>query len=323
MNSGGKNSIAFALLLSIWAPTTTSAQSFLGGQENLSPVEALVMTSVPEAFTDPLAFDIQVASHSARENRGADRMLFDGETSRFKMRGGYNLNEQWRIQAAIHYQWINKGIADPFIDTWHKVFGLPEGIRDIRPRDVLDFNWFEDGVSVIDVTTRQNGFGDMNVSAHYLGKVNDDGSSWQFNVAAKLPTGSLDSLTGSDAIDVGVGVHWQSTADTRWRWSVGANAVLLGDIDLPLDVTRSVVVSGQVGAVYSLSPNLELGARLQGHSGVYSSDLNNIGGETLQLITGGEWWFTPAWALRITVTEDISVDRSPDVTFRLGFATRR
>ncbi|MEL7296120.1 MAG: DUF3187 family protein [Pseudomonadota bacterium] len=314
-----------ALIVACVLANPARATDYLNGEPNLQPTTGLFMVYVNAPDGADLSLDTHIASHAARERRGDRLALFDGETTRVSLGASRSIGERWRLDISGRYFWINKGVFDPFIDSWHKVFGLPEGIRDDRPRDVLDFQVRDNGFDIIQVSDRQRGLGDTRLRAHYLWRAADaDQGEIMLTTAIKLPTGDAARLTGSGGVDVGFGLNYRSAPnpDSRWRWSAGGSATWLGASDITGLTERRAAASAQVSADYQVTPNLNLGARLQAHSAVIDSTLNNVGAPTAQLITGGEWRFHDRWALRITVAEDVIVEHSPDVTFRIGIAQR-
>lgn len=300
------------------------ADSFLINSPNLQPTSGLFMLAAPTSNDARWALDSHIASHAAREVRGNDQVLFDGETSEVKLAAQLPVSDRWAVSLSGSYRWHTKGTFDPFIDSWHKVFGLPEGIRDERPRDALRFDFTENGTTRLQLSDRQRGLGDVVIAAHYKLNVADSGvGSWTLSTAVKLPTGDSDKLTGSGGTDIGMTLAYshRQIAESPWGWSAHVGAVVLGDASLENLQEKSWVASGQLSATYAVTPSFSLGARLQGNSSVVQSSIDIVGDPALQLITGGEWRFADDWALRITVAEDILVDHSPDVTFRIGLAS--
>lgn len=316
---------ASALLVLIASVGTSNAraQDFLENEPNLKPTTGLFMTMAPVLRERQWTIDTIVASQAARETRGQSSALFDGETTQYRLGGNFAVTDQLRVGFSAQYRTHRSGQLDPFIDSWHKAFGLPEGIRDDRPRDALDFQWTERGTDVINLSDRQKGFGDTHLHASYrLSAQNEDQGSWFVAGAIKLGTGDSDRLTGSGRTDIGVTLQYRSAAqpNRRWLWNASVGSVWLGDADLNAFDQRSVLFNGQVSLILKVTKNFSLGARLQAHSAVAQSELSMIGDPVAQLVTGGEWRFRKQTALRITVAEDVIVEHSPDVTFKLGLA---
>ncbi|MEM7764616.1 MAG: DUF3187 family protein [Pseudomonadota bacterium] len=325
MNSALRGVGLTALITATALANPARATDYLDGEPNLQPTTSLFMVYVNAADGADLSLDTHIASHAARERRGDRLALFDGETTRVSLSASRSMGERWRLDISARYFWINKGVLDPFIDSWHKAFGLPEGIRDDRPRDVLDFQVSDNGSDIIQLGARQRGIGDTRLRAHYRWREADaEHGEITLTTAIKLPTGDAARLTGSGGVDVGFGLNYRSAAhpDNRWRWSVGGSMTWLGDSDIVGLAERRAAASAQISADYRVTSALSLGARLQAHSAVIDSTLNNIGAPAAQLITGGEWRFHERWALRVTVAEDVIVEHSPDVTFRIGIAQR-
>ncbi|MEM7610829.1 MAG: DUF3187 family protein [Pseudomonadota bacterium] len=296
--------------------------SFLDGDLNLMPIAGLfALEPAPAQPGNHWRVDLRTASLAARRSRGNEFMLFDGETSRLSLHWQHQLSDRLSIAADLPYVWHTRGVLDPFIDSWHKTFGLPEGIRDDIPRDQLLFV-YRDGDELFRLDRNTHGPGDVRLHTRYAMSAND---RWSVTATLKLPTGDVTRLTGSGALDVNGALHWRSDQQPGSRWSFNASlgGAYLGDADINFRDQNSFIWTGHAAAGYAITERLMLGARVQMHRGVIESDIGALGDTAFLLVTGGSYRLSPTWQLNITVDEDVRVRASPDVTFRIGLQRLR
>ena len=262
---------------------------------------------------------IQTASLAMRERRGGEIIALDGETTEVRLYAERRIDADWSIAVEVPYRWHESGGLDTFIDTWHKVFGLPDGIRDNRPQDQLALSYFRDGTAVFAIDGSTRGIGDVQLTARRA-----IGPNWLASAAIKLPTGDAGKLTGSGGTDLAAGLWWQSPRPPAVapRISAGAGLLYLGESDLDLPDQRSFGWFAQAGVEVAVGNALTLGGRLQATSAVADSSLSAIGEPSVMLVLGGELALPRELALTISVSEDISVETAPDVTFNVGLRWR-
>lgn len=304
---------------------TVQAEQWQEVAPNLQPLAGLFLTHLPGATSADWRADLHTASHSAEEQRGSSAALFDGETSILVVGARWQLSPRLQIDWSLPYVWHSAGVLDRFIDGWHQTFGLPEGIRDERPRDALEFDLRNQGARVVDVTRNLHGSGDLRIAAVLaLGDDDAQRGGWHLSAAVKLPTGDAKRLTGSGGSDLGIALHWRSSriAASRWQFAASGGAVVTGRSDFIAIERKPLVVSASGSARYSFGERFSLGAKLQAATATLETPLHLLGEPSLQLITGGEWQWRPHWSLAVSVSEDLAVERSPDVTIRIGVRRR-
>jgi len=258
------------------------------------------------------------ASHYRFAQRGAETLVFDGETWRLNAVYERRVSSRWSIVAEVPVVRQSGGFLDDVIDSWHSVFNLPDGNRNLRPENDLQFVYDTGpgpGFFRVDGGTA---LGDVMVSAAVeLGA----GRDWLLKLALKLPTGDEALLTGSGATDVGVTVLRR--AATRWRdkpaaWYWGAGLVGLGEPELFPGDQRDWVGLGLFGLSWQPFSEVGFKAQLDAHTAFYDSALDELG-RTAVLATLGGWWAIDAQrALTIAVVEDLVVKAAPDVTIQVG-----
>lgn len=291
---------------------------------NLHPLTGLFAAEpIYFAPSDGWSLDWRVASHSARDARAASTLLLDGETNHVRLRWQRRLGARWQLAVSVPYVTHAGGALDAGIDQWHEWFGLPDGIRDERPRDVLEFRYVERGTTIVAFERRRRGLGDVRVAGRYAFAPGAAGQ-WSASARVKLATGDVERLTGSGGYDLAAGLHWHSRAlDSRWYLAASAGGYRLGRTTLTDGAGDRFGLNGSLAAKLQLSSKLSLDAALVVHDGVFDSTLAKLDHPAALLITGGTLAFGDDWLLRLDVTEDIRVESAPDVTFRIGLSRRR
>lgn len=263
--------------------------------------------------------DIDVANNFVRDSRGGETLVLDGESQRYQLGARYGLNTRWEVGIDVPWISYNGGVADNFIEGWHKFWGLPNGGRPDYPSRQLNFSYRRNGVTELDYRRAQSGIGDVQFSAAYQwlhDQYND--IAWSFTASA--PTGSANKLTGNGGGNLGVAL-----AATRHRLfdlpltataNIGAIWLPDGDVLGAQQKNSAWFASGEIG--WAATQNLRLKIQLDANSALYDSKLTALGSDTLQLLLGGSLRLTQNWILDAAIGEDIRVDTAPDVTFHLA-----
>ncbi len=105
------------------------------------------------------------ASHAASARQDAERLVFDGETTRVELRVRFAPSERLEVGLELPYVWHSRGSLDTLIDTWHDVFDLPGGNRRIRERNRLEYRYEDANGVPLDFTSSSRGIGDVRLSA--------------------------------------------------------------------------------------------------------------------------------------------------------------
>lgn len=265
-----------------------------------------------------------IASHAIIEESAGERLILDGETSRLSVTLSYGVTN--RLELGIDLPWVSheSGNLDRVIDTWHDIFGLPDGARDDLPRDQLRFLYVDSNSARVDFRRNSNGQGDVSLfAAMALGS--DARHQKALRLGIKLPTGDAARFLGSGGTDVSLGLAgdisqfggraglaafyraglaWLSAPDwleARHRSVVGQ---LTGGIDLALDDRYRLAVQGTL------------------RTAAYDSTIDILGEPALTLTFGGHVRLRPGLELSLAVSEDIKVSSAPDVTFNIALRYR-
>lgn len=264
------------------------------------------------------------ASHAIEEDVVDETLIFDGETIRTLFDIRYGVRPGLEVGIELPYVAHQPGRLDSLIDTWHDIFNLPEGARDDRPTDLLDFSYSDSGGNRLQFTERSRGLGDVRIYAG-LDLASSERHRRALRVSVKLPTGDAASLLGSGGTDLSIGVAGDIIDvgdDARFYGFYRLSLIYLGEPDLLPDIYREFVGQASAGFSYSLNPHFALNAQSTVRTAIYDSQIETLGEAALTLTFGGTITMNDRWTLALGVSEDIKVNSAPDVTFNIGLRYR-
>ena len=267
---------------------------------------------------------VLTASHAIVEDEAVESLIIDGETIRTLVDIRYGVRPGLELGVEIPYVAHQAGGLDSLIDTWHDIFRLPEGSRDDRPRDLLDFSYSDSGGDVLSFTQRARGIGDVRLYGGF-DLASSETHRRALRLSIKLPTGDADELLGSGGTDISVGIAGDiANAGGNTALSVFYRAHLsyLGEPELLADLYKDFVGQVSAGFSYAFNPRFSLGAQSTLRTTLFESDIETLGEPALTLTFGGTIGLSERLTLGLGVTEDIKVNSAPDVTFNIGFRYR-
>ena len=257
------------------------------------------------------------ASHFAVGEEGGERLIIDGETWRTTFRVRHRFGG-WLAGLDVPYLHHSGGVLDTFIDAWHKGLGLPQGGRNRRPSDNMEFSYRRDGNQLLDLASTQHGVGDLRLG---LGRVLGSNGELLLWAALKLPTGDGNRLTGAGSGGISVALtkrgegHWWGRS-SAWYWGFGLSRQNDGDLAAwrPNDWTAH----GLVGGALKILPRIHFKTQLETSTPPYDSELRALGSPSLQLTLGADIDLGDFGRVELAVAEDLVVDASPDVAFNFN-----
>jgi hypothetical protein len=275
-----------------------------------------IPSRVPELGTANL--DFFWGSTALAQRQGSETILLDAETreARLTLQGSISTRLGWQVQ--VPYRYTGGGNLDGFIDSWHDIFGLSEGVRPLLPHDQIYIVYARSDVRQLEINSSTTGIGDLQAALGYSLHASA-GSAIMAWLSIELPTGDEAKLTGNGATDVSLILSAQHKLNDRWSAFGQLSSTWLGDSDLlPAVEQKSVAWSAMAGISARAGQRLSLKAQIDAHTAVFDSDLDILS-EAVILTLGGEYRFDSGWRLDVGVSEDIAVEHSPDVVFVLGF----
>ena len=283
-------------------------------------------TAEPARLNDPgrlsarLGFDL--ANNSIDSRSGDETILLDGETSVTTLGLRYGIADHFQLGFDLPWVRHSGGFLDNFISNFHDFFGLPNGDRDERSDNELDYSYPEDTGEGFLVDDTTSGLGDIRMLLAWQWLASEQLAA-SLHGSIKAPTGDADDLTGSEAWDVSVALSLQRDFSlTRGEAAIwgGFGASWLGNGEVLEDLAEDWAVSGWFGTGWSPLDWLALKLQLDANSALYDSDLDQLGDPALILTLGGTLGLSEHTSLDFGVGEDLSVNASPDVIFHLQLA---
>jgi hypothetical protein len=248
------------------------------------------------------------------ENRPGESLLVDGESDTLRLAYGNTLSDSWAYRFTLPIIHDSGGILDHIIDSWHQLFGLPQGDRPFYPKDRLVY--FYSGRGTVDLDQSQTSIGDISGE---MGWYAIDTAQRTFSLWGGLaaPTGSVTKLTGDGAWDSALWAHYA----VRWpEWRLAAELGLaqpLGD-EIFDGYAHRTSVFGRLALTRALGAAWSLRAQLDAQTGrVRDSNIRLLGPSVL-LSVGAERRLSGRWRIAFGFEEDAAVDTTPDITFFLG-----
>lgn len=270
------------------------------------------------------ALTLDVANHADDSSAVAESVMLDGET--------YTVT--WSVRRRVHPRLALcvdlpivahvSGLFDHAIEGWHDLTGLSNSKRD-GPSNRLRVAYDSVGDASFLLDSDTVGPGDVRVTAavplRQTGH-DGDGASLTLRSTLKLPTGDADDLTGSGAADLALSLHGTrvgSLWDRRLELTAMGGVLLLGDGDVLGSLQRDTVGFGGAAAALRVTPRLDVMLQAYARDAYFDSDLDEIGGRSIQLAVGGRYCLSRgASSIAFGLIEDVFSDATTDVAFQLG-----
>lgn len=264
-----------------------------------------------------LALTLASASHNIEAIEADERLAFDGETSRVALAWRYGVSDRLELGSEVSYLWHHSGNLDSLIEDWHDFFGLPDGPRETREQDQLEYSYLDNQGSRINLQRNTRGLGDVRLTAGWqLPGGPDHSRALRFSV--KLPTGDAGRLLGSGGTDFSLGLAGEAAAiwnSSRWSGHYRADVIRIGRPEFLTGRSKAIV--GQVaGGLTYKAGNVDLKAQARVRSALFESAIRNLGGVSVYLAFGAEFRMPRGYTLALSVGEDVRPDTAPDVTFQ-------
>jgi len=307
----GVSQTSFADNISPFASRDQNPLTRIFGLPNPTAAELLSINQSRFSSTINLSNTINLQQNSN------EQLFVDVESYQLNLTHEQALNNTWMISVELSFLSVGAGFMDDWIDNYHQLVGLPEGIRPSLPTDQFNINYSLNGNSLLNLQQSSRAIGDTTIKlAHQLDRnINENLSLW---ASLKLPTGNSQKLSGSGAVDLAFWLAYDQTLNQSSAWFINIGNVFLGSGEiLSSQQTNHVLFASTGFQIHPWQPIL-LKAQLDMHQAFYDSSLIFLG-DVIQLTFGGSILLNKNSRLDIAVAEDILVAASPDVNFNINY----
>lgn len=223
--------------------------------------------------------------------------------------GRFNLRVRGALRAA--------GMSDQAIWNYHQLLGLPQGGREVAPKNRLDYRLVRDGVTVADLQT--SGYHLLDTDLAYVVPFGNHAQGGRVGVSVQLPTGDAHNWSGDGGPDGLVGVAaWKGWGP--WRLHAQVERAYLG---MPKDspfltvLARRCLTRAWVGAGYQGQGNGFWGGLGLDVTVAYHESPYRVGIPRVDLPGFQQHWVVthralPRW--RFGISEDAGTYTNPDIT---------
>lgn len=269
------------------------------------------------------AIDLDVANHADSSSTPTELAVLDGESYYLTLRLRHGISTRLVLGVDIPFVSHSGGFLDAPIEHWHDLFGLSNSQRS-GPRDQLEFRYASSELASFELDSPSRGIGDIRLNATFPLFGEQPGAARQLGMRAglKLPTGDADELLGSGAPDYSLAIYASDAellSRLRIDLSASAGVLILGSGDVLSEIQRDTLAFGGLGAVWHASGSIDIATVLYAQGASYESELDEIGGNSIQLSVGG--LFQLPWkgaSLSVSVIEDLFDDATTDVAFQVS-----
>jgi len=260
------------------------------------------------------------------EQVGNDSIFLDYESYQINLGLQYGLGNNWAMQMNIPVIQQGGGFLDSTIDKWHETFNLSEADRPKVANDQYRIQRVENNASISNLQSESTRLGDLQLSlgnAFYQSKKTTV-SLW---AGLKLPTGDAEKLTSNDAIDLSLWLAANHRLSQNWYFNGNAGLVfpaayISGDKTKNNENLETQVVFGHAMLAWQLVEWLDLKMQVNGHTSYYENNSLRLLGTTYVGTFGASFHVNSCNDIDVSVSEDIKVSASPDVSFMLNWRHR-
>lgn len=325
--------LLLAIGLLVWPLTASSEQTVSHGfavrNQNpflqifgLPPFQTATLT--PEGTTR-VGLSVDLVNHADDGENSLEVFAVDGESYFLTLSLRRGISERLELGFELPLVAHAEGFLDNAIEGWHDLLGLSNSKRD-GPSNQLGFRYLRADSAQYELTSPAFGVGDVQLTAAipFIRADDGGGKSLALRSAIKLPSGAADELRGSGAADFSLGIYASDTRQLAGRElaiSGFVGALLLGDGDVLAEIQRNAVPYGGAAATWYATDRLSISTQVYGQGAYFDSDLEELGGTSVQLAVGGAYRLAGrGLLLSLAVVEDLVANATPD--FAVHFSVR-
>ena len=325
--------VLFIASVVVLSTTSVHAQDFLPVRtKNMNPFMIGYGAIVPDApnlvrkgeWTTGII--LELANNSITARSSTEEITIDGESYIAELNLRYGYSSVIEISMAIPLVYQSEGFLDQAIKSWHNLWGMSNYRRDVFPNNQLIYKYVRNGNTLIDIDADTGGIGDIVLGTKFQNEAMRSGAtSIAYRFDLKLPTGDAGKLTGSGATDAALSIHAANTSIFSNISTVlygGAGLVALGKGDILPEQQKDFVAGGYFGASWHTTPRLSLIAQLNYQSAYYTSELNQLGSDSINLYLNAAYFSRDTLCYELGFGENLFTDPTPDFLLYFSVTTR-
>lgn len=268
---------------------------------------------------------LDIANHADAGQSDTESIIIDGESYYLTMSFRHGLTHWLEVGFDLPLVAHSSGFLDGPIESWHDFWGMSNSKRR-GPNNQLQFSYENQVVQTYELVSPSHGIGDLQLTAAVplIKSTDQSAKALAVRSSIKLPTGDEDTLMGSGAVDVSLGVYASNAATFSGRdlsYSGFAGVLLPGNGHLFPELQRSAVAFGGAAAAWQWTNKFSIVTQLYVQDSYLDSDLDELGGGSVQLTLGGIYRLPEKrMSLTFALVEDVFSDATTD--FALHFAVR-
>jgi hypothetical protein len=311
-------SLAGALLLAVSAMPAAAADDPLRVRDQNPLIRGIYLPlpapSAAEADGWQVMAGVQWSNTVNIDTAPDEQLIVDAETVELEL-GVTRTAGAWRFRAGLPVIWRGAGTLDSFIDSWHDIFGLPEGSRPKVPKDAYDVRYARAGRPTV-IVEDGTALGDLQLEAGRVLVASEGGElvGW---LGAELPTGSESKSTGNGGVDFAGWLSGRVALGDRVDLSGQAGVVAPGG-DGPVP-SADFAGFGTLALGWRIAEQFTALAQLDMHSSLADDTSLEFLEEAVVLTIGGRSRLKSGAAFEAGISEDIQADHSPDVVFHVAW----
>ena len=268
-------------------------------------------------------FDIDTANHADAGSFAGENAILDGETYFLNLSLRRSFTDRLELSLEVPFIGHEGGFLDSPIENWHQLWGLSNTKRS-GPRNELRYLYESSLPSRFEMTASGWGIGDVRLAAAVpLGRsFLAEGRSITLRAGIKLPTGKTERLLGSGGTDFSLGLY---ATDTRLLAKHNISLSAVGGVlqpgkgDVLPEIQKDSVGFGGLAANWQLARRFGLIAEIYGQTAYYDSELDEIGGNSVQMAIGGSFELANAGtSLTIALIEDLFDNATTDFALHVS-----
>ena len=254
------------------------------------------------------------------QQNSSEQLFVDIESYQLNLTLDKTFRPGWMASIELSFVRYGSGFMDDWIVDYHRMMGLPQGIRPALPADQFHIEYQRNGNNLLNIQQGIAAVGDTTFKLAHQIEMADDAhlSLWG---SIKIPTGSSQKLSGSGALDIALWLAYEQKINAGTGWYFNGGNVFLGQGDVLVTQQKSSALFATAGLQFHPWQPVLLKAQLDMHQRFYDSALKFLG-DVVQITFGGSLLINKNSRLDLAVAEDIQVAASPDVNFNIRYTTR-